>query len=95
MGDLPTLKPREAARLLGCLGFSFVRQRGSHRQYRHADGRRTTLPFHAGRDLSPVLLRLIARDIGLTPDEMPPPMVRALARIRTTDSARTFLDTSY
>jgi len=65
VGDLPTLKPRDAARLLECLGFTLVRQRGSHRQYRHADGRRTTLPFHRGRDLSPVLLRLIARDIGL------------------------------
>lgn len=43
-----------------------VRQRGSHRQYRHADGRRTTVPFHGSRDISPVLLRQIAEDIGLT-----------------------------
>jgi predicted RNA binding protein YcfA (HicA-like mRNA interferase family) len=64
------LKPREVARLLECLGFTLVRQRGSHRQYRHADGRRTTLPMHAGRDVSPILLRLIARDIGLTPEAL-------------------------
>jgi predicted RNA binding protein YcfA (HicA-like mRNA interferase family) len=70
VGGRPTLKPRDVARLLECLGFTLVRQRGSHRQYRHDDGRRTTLPFHAGRDLSPILVRLIARDVGLTPEEL-------------------------
>jgi predicted RNA binding protein YcfA (HicA-like mRNA interferase family) len=43
-----------------------VRQRGSHRQYRHADGRGTTVPFHYGREIAPTLLRKIAKDIGLT-----------------------------
>ncbi len=47
------------------MGFAEVRQRGSHRQYRHPDGRGTTVPFHPGRDLSPALLRVIARDIGM------------------------------
>jgi predicted RNA binding protein YcfA (HicA-like mRNA interferase family) len=45
-------------------GFAMVRQRGSHRQYRHADGRGTTVPFHS-HDISPTLLRKIARDIGM------------------------------
>ena len=66
MGYLPVLKPREVAALLMRLGFQEVRQRGSHRQYRHADGRGTTLPFHAGRDISPTLFRKIARDIEVT-----------------------------
>ena len=66
MGSLPVLKPREVATLLTRLGFQEVRQRGSHRQYRHPDGRGTTVPFHAGRDISPTLLRKIARDIGVT-----------------------------
>jgi predicted RNA binding protein YcfA (HicA-like mRNA interferase family) len=65
MGDLPVLKPREVAGILERLGFVEVRQRGSHRQYRHADGRATTVPFHPGRDISPTLLRVIARDIGM------------------------------
>lgn len=38
-GSLPVLKPREVVALLERLGFVEVRQRGSHRQYRHADGR--------------------------------------------------------
>jgi len=65
MGDVPVLKPREVAGILERLGFFEVRQRGSHRQYRHADGRATTVPFHPGRDISPTLLRVIARDIGM------------------------------
>lgn len=66
---LPVLKPAEVTRLLVSLGFQEVRQRGSHKQYRHADGRGTTVPFHKGQDISPILLRQIARDLGLTPEE--------------------------
>jgi predicted RNA binding protein YcfA (HicA-like mRNA interferase family) len=70
LGKLPILKPREVVALLQGLGFVEVRQRGSHKQYRHADGRSTTVPFHAGRDISPLLLRQIAKDIGLTVDQL-------------------------
>jgi predicted RNA binding protein YcfA (HicA-like mRNA interferase family) len=65
----PVLKAREICAILDALGFSFVRQRGSHMQYRHPDGRGTTVPNHPGRDVSPVLLRQIAKDINLTLDE--------------------------
>ena len=70
MGSLPVLKAHEVAVLLVQLGFQEVRQRGSHRQYRHPDGRGTTVPFHSGRDISPTLLRKIARDIGFTVEEL-------------------------
>ncbi len=69
MGIVPILKPREVIAILERLGFQEVRQRGSHKQYRHQDGRCTTVPFHSGRDVSPILLRQIAKDIGLTIDE--------------------------
>jgi len=69
MAKPPVLKPREIAGILQKLDFVEVRQRGSHKQYRHADGRCTTLPFHTGRDISPILLRQIAKDIGLTVEE--------------------------
>ena len=39
MGRLPILKPRELVALLEALGFVEVRQRGSHKQFRHPDGR--------------------------------------------------------
>jgi predicted RNA binding protein YcfA (HicA-like mRNA interferase family) len=66
MGNIPILKPSEAIAILKNLGFTEVRQRGSHKQFRHQDGRGTTVPFHTGRDISPILLRKIAKDIGLS-----------------------------
>ena len=70
MPRIPVLKPREVIAILVALGFEEVRQRGSHKQFRHADGRGTTVPVHGGRDLSPILLRRIARDVGLTVPEL-------------------------
>jgi predicted RNA binding protein YcfA (HicA-like mRNA interferase family) len=63
------LKPQEVVSRLNALGFVEVRQRGSHKQFRHPDGRGTTVPFHKGRDISPVLLRRIARDIGMSAED--------------------------
>ncbi|MDG1302515.1 MAG: type II toxin-antitoxin system HicA family toxin [Opitutae bacterium] len=70
MGNIPVLKPQEVLRLLERMGFVVVRQRGSHIQLRHEDGRATTVPMHKGRDISPSLLRKIASDIRLTIDEL-------------------------
>lgn len=69
MGNILVLKPREIVLLLEIFGFVEVRQRGSHKQFRHLDGRCTTVPFHAGRDISPILLRQIAKDISLSVEE--------------------------
>jgi len=70
MGALPVLKPKEVTAILEKLGFQEIRQRGSHKQFRHPDGRFTTVPFHQGRDISPILLKQIAKDIHLTLDEL-------------------------
>ena len=69
MPPVPVLKPREVIAILVGLGFEEVRQRGSHKRFRHPDGRATTVPVHAGRDLSPILLRRIARDVGMNVQE--------------------------
>lgn len=69
MGLRAVLKPAEVINILVRLGFSEVRQKGSHKQFRHPDGRGTTVPFHLGRDISPILLRQIAKDIDLTIEE--------------------------
>ena len=66
MGDIPVLNPKKVVSILEKLGFEMVRQRGSHKQYRHPDGRFTTVPFHQGQDISPILLRKIAKDIDMT-----------------------------
>ncbi len=70
MGSVPVLKPREVVALLQAHGFVEMRQRGSHKQFRHPDGRCTTVPFHGARDISPTLLRKIARDVRLTVEEL-------------------------
>lgn len=70
MSKVPVLKPREVVAILERLGFQEVRQKGSHKQYRHPDGRGTSVPFHPGRDLSPILLRQISKDIGLSIEEL-------------------------
>jgi len=69
MGTTPILKPAQVAAILSNIGFREVRQRGSHKQFRHPSGKTTTVQFHKGRDVSPVLLRQIAKDTGLTLEE--------------------------
>ena len=69
MSQLPVLSSREVIAILGKMGFEEVRQRGSHKQFRHSDGRRTTVPVHGGRDIAPLLLRQIIKDIQVTPEE--------------------------
>jgi predicted RNA binding protein YcfA (HicA-like mRNA interferase family) len=67
---LPTLTGHEVIAVLQRHGFVVVRQSGSHVILRHVDGRRTTVPVHAGRDLGRGLLRQIMRDAKLTVDDL-------------------------
>jgi predicted RNA binding protein YcfA (HicA-like mRNA interferase family) len=60
MGNIPVLKPQEVIRILEAMGFLVVRQRGSHIQLRHEDGRATTVPMHKGRDISLYFVRSLA-----------------------------------
>jgi len=69
VSSIPVLKPREVIARLERLGFVEVRQRGSHKQFRHADGRVTTVPVHGARDIAPALLRQICRDIRVPIEE--------------------------
>ena len=70
MTRLPALNVNTLEKILFHLGFEHVRQKGSHVFYRDTDGRATTIPRHAGRDLARPLLREILREIDLTPDEL-------------------------
>lgn len=69
MSRLPIITAARMDKLLLSMGFVAVRQRGSHVFYRHSDGRVTTVPHHAGRDLARPLIRDILREIRLTPGE--------------------------
>jgi predicted RNA binding protein YcfA (HicA-like mRNA interferase family) len=66
---LPVLSYRDVDRVLSRLGFTAVRQKGSHVFYRHADGRTTTVPNHKGRDIAPPLLRKILDDVRVQPED--------------------------
>lgn len=64
---LPSLKAREAERILQQAGFEFVRQKGSHRMYKRGQ-QGVTVPWHS-RDLKPGTLRAIIKQSGLSADE--------------------------
>ena len=69
MSKLQLVSAREMEKLLFSLGFTRVRQKGSHIFYRHPDGRFTTIPHHRGRLLSRPLIREILNEIEISPDE--------------------------
>lgn len=69
MSKLPIIDAHAMEKVLLRLGFSVVRQKGSHKFYRHADGRPTTVPHHPGRDLARPLIREILREIELSSEE--------------------------
>jgi predicted RNA binding protein YcfA (HicA-like mRNA interferase family) len=56
MSDYGALRALTARRLCAALtadGFQLRRQRGSHRQYVHPDGRRVTVTYHHASDTFP------------------------------------------
>jgi predicted RNA binding protein YcfA (HicA-like mRNA interferase family) len=66
---LPALTGRRVIAVLQTRGFVVARQSGSHVILKHQDGRRVTVPVHAGRDLGRGLLRQIMRDGDLAVDD--------------------------
>ncbi len=70
MSRLPAVTGAEILRVLERARFAVTRQRGSHVFLKHPDGRATVVPVHAGDTLGPGLLRKIARDVGMTRDEL-------------------------
>ena len=70
MTSVPVIPARELLRVLRKLGFEEVRTRGSHHRFVHPDGRKTTVPVHAGRDIPRGLLRkIVTVDLGITMEE--------------------------
>ena len=63
-----------ARRLIRALegdGFALQRVRGSHRIYRHADGRRVVVAYHALNDTFPIgTLRAMIKDAGWLDEDL-------------------------
>lgn len=70
MSKLPALSGKELVSALRRAGFEVVRIRGSHRILRHADGRTTVVPVHAGETIGPGLLGKILDDRELSRDAL-------------------------
>ena len=64
------LTGKEVAKAAERLGFVYSHTTGSHMVYKHSDGRKTTIPHHAGEEIGPGLLnKIIKKDLKLTREE--------------------------
>ena len=69
MVKLPLISSKELCRFLENEGFLAIRQKGSHRFYRHPDGRVTTVPIHSNKDVKRGLLKAILEQIKISREE--------------------------
>jgi predicted RNA binding protein YcfA (HicA-like mRNA interferase family) len=63
---MSTIKAKVMIKFLKSLGFDLVRQKGSHKFFRHPDGRTVTVPDHQGEDLGRGITNKILRDAEVT-----------------------------
>lgn len=65
------LQARRFVRALEADGFVLQRVRGSHRIYRHGDGRRVVVAYHSLNDTFPIgTLRAMIDDAGWQDDDL-------------------------
>lgn len=69
MPKLPVISAKRLIKVLESKGFFQTRQKGSHKFFKHKDGRTTSVPFHGGEDIGKGLLRKILNQIEISPDE--------------------------
>jgi len=70
LSKLPRLTGKELGKIIEKFGFVYDHTTGSHMVYKHLDGRRTTIPHHAGQEIGPGLLnKIIKKDLGMTREE--------------------------
>ncbi|MBI5189543.1 MAG: type II toxin-antitoxin system HicA family toxin [Nitrospirae bacterium] len=62
MTTFPTVRADLIIKFLHEQGFRETRQKGSHKFFRHPDGRTCVVPFHKGEDLGHGILRKILND---------------------------------
>jgi len=68
MVKLPQVKSKQIERALLQLGFVARSGKGSHKVFKHEDGRRTVLPVHS-RAVSIGTLRAILKQVDLSPND--------------------------
>ena len=63
---LPRISPDKVIKALEKLGFSQVRQSGSHKIFKNKEGTRITIPYHSGKSLHPKVLREIINSVDIS-----------------------------
>ncbi|MBI4063064.1 MAG: type II toxin-antitoxin system HicA family toxin [Elusimicrobia bacterium] len=66
---LPRLTADQLIRAISKAGFSEIRQSGSHKIFKNAEGKRITVPYHKGKTLHPKLVQAAIHDTGLSLEE--------------------------
>ncbi len=67
---MPKLTGNQLAKVVGKLGFEHTRTTGSHMVFKHPDGRKTTIPVHAGEEIGPgLLLKIVKKDLRMSREE--------------------------
>lgn len=70
MSKLPLLNAKEVTKILEKLGFTVLRQQGSHMFFSHPDGRTTVIPNHGGEEIDRGLLnKIIKKDLQISREE--------------------------
>jgi len=67
---LPKITAKEIIAVLVKLGFYLARQSGSHKIYKNTEGKRITVPFHAGKILHPKVLKSIIKDANINEGQL-------------------------
>jgi predicted RNA binding protein YcfA (HicA-like mRNA interferase family) len=70
MSRAPRVTGPDLIAILGKLGFSVLRIKGSHHFLRHDDGRSTVVPAHSGETIGPGLLHKILRDCQISIEDL-------------------------
>jgi predicted RNA binding protein YcfA (HicA-like mRNA interferase family) len=69
MPKLPVIKAKLLLKAFEKLGFYKYHQVGSHIQMKHADGRRTTIPYHPSQEIRKGTLKAIIDDLDMIVEE--------------------------
>jgi len=69
MTKLPPPKAREVIKGLQKMGFEKVRQKGSHAIFHHPDCRRTPIPVHPTKTISPYFLADILKRLEIDEEQ--------------------------
>jgi len=70
MTRLPRVTAKQIISIIEKVGFSLVRQSGSHKIYRNANGKRITIPVHDNQILHPKIVKSIFKDADISPEKL-------------------------